>query len=150
MEDSLWRFGSGFGRMPVDGSAGSLQPAASATRTLRCHRKAASMSPDGPPSTTTLKGIAELAVEARALGEAALVSDWDEARFRSLRITAQALDLGASSVVQTANDLFVRLGPAGSQPDADYGATMVLLADAISALARVNSTPASDRPLRRA
>jgi hypothetical protein len=92
-----------------------------------------------------LKGIAELAVEARALGEAALMSDWDEARFRSLRITAQAFDLGASSVVQTANDLFLRLGPAGSEPDADYGATMVLLADAISAIVWVEPTHASDQ-----
>jgi len=81
-----------------------------------------------------LIGIAEISIEARALGEAALASDWDEVRFLALRVTEQAFGLRAKAVVEAAHQLCLEVGPAGTVPGVGYGVAMMTLADAIGAL----------------
>lgn len=49
--------------------------------------------------------VTALTLEAQALGEAALVSDWDEARFRSLRINDLAFIMGSQRVSWAARDV---------------------------------------------
>jgi ribosomal protein L1 len=78
--------------------------------------------------------VAQLTSEAQALGEAALVSDWDEARFRSLRINALAFDIGSQRVAQVVRDLARALGPAGTTPSPGYGAKISFLSDTIGRL----------------
>lgn len=81
-----------------------------------------------------LLGIAEISIDARALGEAALASDWNEVRFLALRVTEQALDLRAKAVVEAAHRLCLEVGPPGTLPGIGYGAALMTLADAIGAL----------------
>jgi len=78
--------------------------------------------------------IAELTLEAQALGEAALVSDWDEARFRSVRINDLAFALGFQRVAQAARDVTHALGPSGRMPPTGYGAAVDALSRAINRL----------------
>lgn len=78
--------------------------------------------------------VAALTLEAQALGEAALVSDWDEARFRSLRINDLAFALGSQRVAQAARDVTRALGPAERTPLPGYGAAVDTLSRAISSL----------------
>lgn len=78
--------------------------------------------------------IAEMAAEAQALGEAALASDWDEARFRSLRINNLAFECGSQRVAQVARDIGRALGPAGASPIPGYGAKIGLLTAVIGQL----------------
>lgn len=89
--------------------------------------------------------VAALILEAEALGEAALVSDWDEARFRSLRINdlafalgsqrvaqaardvtrALAFHFGSQRVAQAARDVTRSMGPARRTPPPGYGASLM-------------------------
>jgi hypothetical protein len=81
-----------------------------------------------------LLAIAELNLEATALGEAALASDWEEARFRSVRINTLAFDLGSQRVAQTARDIACALGAPGRQPAPGYGLKISLLSKVIGQL----------------
>src|SRR4051812_25881836 len=75
--------------------------------------------------------VAELIVEAEALGQAALASDWEEARFRSFRINALAFDLGSQRVAQVARDVTRALGRAGTSPSSGYGMKIAFLSQTI-------------------
>lgn len=75
--------------------------------------------------------VAALTLEAQALDEAALASDWEDARFRSLRINDLAFALGSQRVAQAARDVTRALGPAGHMPQPGYGAAMDNLSRAI-------------------
>ncbi|APG04835.1 hypothetical protein BJI69_13660 [Luteibacter rhizovicinus DSM 16549] len=81
-----------------------------------------------------LLSIAEMSLDARALVEAASACEWDETRFLSYRIMEQALSLRWRTVAQAALGLSLALGPEGNRPGEGYGAAMIGLADAISAL----------------
>jgi hypothetical protein len=78
--------------------------------------------------------LAELSIEADALGEAALSRDWDEARFRSFRILNQAFELRSKTVTVAARDLAEALGPAGAMPSIGFGAALALLAEAVGSM----------------
>ena len=78
--------------------------------------------------------IAELNLEAQALGEAALARDWEEARFRSVRINTLAFDLGSQRVAQVARDITRALGAPGRQPAPGYGLKISLLSKVIGQL----------------
>lgn len=79
-------------------------------------------------------GIAEMTAEAQALGQAALALDWDEARFRSIRINDQAFEFGSQRIAQVARDITRALGPAGTLPLPSYGAKIALLSAVIGRL----------------
>lgn len=70
--------------------------------------------------------VSALTLEAQALGDAALVSDWDQARFRSVRINDLAFAMGSQRVAQAACDVTRALGPAGRMPQAGYGRKWML------------------------
>lgn len=78
--------------------------------------------------------MAALTLEAQAQGEAALVSDWDEARFRSVRISDIATTLGPRRVAQAAGDVTRALGPASRSPQPGYGAAVDTLSLVINKL----------------
>lgn len=94
------------------------------------------MSPGKPDPTpeARLLAMAELALEAQALSEAALLSDWDEVRFRTFRLMEQGFDLRSRAIAQTAHDLSLLMGPAGSTPAPGYGAAIAALSQAIGDL----------------
>ena len=78
--------------------------------------------------------IAELTLEATALGEAALVCDWEEARFRSVRINDLAFRFGSQRVAQAARDITRALGAPGSAPSPGYGVKISHLSKVIGHL----------------
>jgi hypothetical protein len=78
--------------------------------------------------------IAELNLEATALGEAALASDWQEARFRWVRINDLAFRFGSRRVAQAARDVTRALGPEWRMPLPGYGAAIDALSQAIGKL----------------
>lgn len=71
-----------------------------------------------------LLAIAELTLEATALGEAALAADWIEASFRATRINTAAFGLGSQRVCQAACQVSRALGPDGRTPQPGYGAAV--------------------------
>jgi 4-phytase/acid phosphatase len=87
-----------------------------------------------PSREARILAIAELTTEAQAFGEAALASDWDEARFRSIRINDQAFEFGSQRIAQVARDITRALGPAGTLPLPGYGAKIALLSAVIGRL----------------
>ena len=78
--------------------------------------------------------IAAHTLEAQALREAALASDWDEACFRALRINDLAFAMGSQRVAQATRDVTRALGPAGHTPQPGYGAAVDTLSLAIGRL----------------
>lgn len=78
--------------------------------------------------------IAELNLEATALGEAALARDWTEARFRATRINTLAFQFGSQKVAQAARDVTRALGPEGRMPLPGYGAAVDASSQAIGKL----------------
>jgi len=72
--------------------------------------------------------FAQLCADAIAMNDAALASDFDEARFRARMITDCALDLGLSAIADTAADIERILGPCGAEPGPGYGEAMLQLA----------------------
>lgn len=73
-------------------------------------------------------------MDAKALEDAALVSDWDEVRFRAFRITDRGFELRSKSVAQAGHDLSVLLGPTGTIPMSGYAAALVALVTAVGTL----------------
>jgi aminopeptidase N len=69
-----------------------------------------------PSREARILAVAEMTAEAQALDEAALALDWDEARFRSIRINNQAFEFGSQRVAQVARDINRALGPPGTSP----------------------------------
>jgi hypothetical protein len=72
--------------------------------------------------------------DAKAAGEAALRRDFDETRFRTQQLATKAYGLGLAPLAIAAALLSASLGPAGSVPNADYGAGMLRLADELDAV----------------
>jgi hypothetical protein len=72
--------------------------------------------------------------DAKAAGEAALLRDFDEARFRTQQLVTTAYGLGLAPLAVAAALLGASLGPAGSPPKADYGVGMLRLADELDAV----------------
>jgi hypothetical protein len=87
-----------------------------------------------PSREARILAIAELTTEAQALGEAALALDWEEARFRSIRINDQAFEFGSQRIAQVARDITRALGPPGTSPVPGYGAKIGALSEAIGRL----------------
>ena len=75
--------------------------------------------------------IAELAADGMAMNDAALASDWEEARFRASLIRAKAEEASLSAIVQAARYVQATLGPTGSSPSQSYGKAMLDLANII-------------------
>jgi hypothetical protein len=78
--------------------------------------------------------VAGLVREAAAMGDAALTSDINEARFRAQLIATQANEAGYIDVALEATRLLSLLGPVGTAPSPGYGAAMLRMADALDAL----------------
>lgn len=72
--------------------------------------------------------FAQLCADAIAMNDAALASDFDEARFRARMITDLAIDLGLSGVSGASADIERLLGPSGTEPGQGYGNAMLRLA----------------------
>ncbi|MGY3228936.1 hypothetical protein ACVWWJ_000420 [Luteibacter sp. HA06] len=72
-------------------------------------------------------GVAALNLESIALGEAALLGDLNEARFRASLLATQATELGFDVIGVAAADVCVALGPVDSEPAPGYGAAMFRL-----------------------
>jgi ribosomal protein L1 len=87
-----------------------------------------------PAQEARILVIAQIAAEAEALGEAALAADWEEARFRSIRLNNLGFEFGSQRVAQVARDVTRSLGPAGTVPSPGYGAKMGLLSAVIGRL----------------
>lgn len=78
--------------------------------------------------------VAALVREAAAMGDAALASDLDEARFRAHLIAARADEAGYVDLALAAAHLVVVLGPPGTMPSPGYGAGMLRVASQLDAL----------------
>jgi hypothetical protein len=76
--------------------------------------------------------FAQLSVDAIAMNDAALASDFDEARFRARMIADWAIDLGLPTVADAALDVERILGKPGTDPAAGYGDAMLTLARLIT------------------
>lgn len=68
------------------------------------------------------------------MGDAALGSDMDEARFRAQLIAAKADDAGYVDLALAAAHLVAVLGPVGTTPGVGYGAGMLRVADELDRL----------------
>jgi len=66
--------------------------------------------------------VAEIVLDAVAMGDAALASDFDEARFRAQIIAAKADAAGHIDLALAAARLVITLGPGGTPPHEGYGA----------------------------
>jgi hypothetical protein len=84
-----------------------------------------------PPAEETILTIAEIARDSAAMNEAALAGDFDEARFLAVLVASKAEAASMVDVAQAADDLVIILGPVGTEPNADLGAAMVRVADAL-------------------
>jgi hypothetical protein len=89
------------------------------------------MDDHAPDREARLLAIAELTLEATALGEAALATDWTEARFRATRINTLAFHFGSQRVAQAAREVSRALGPEGQTPLPGYGAAVDALSQSI-------------------
>jgi hypothetical protein len=78
--------------------------------------------------------IAGLVRDAAAMNDAALASDFDEARFRAQLIAAQADEAGYVALALAAAHLVVTLGPLGVTPLPGYGVGMLRIANELDAL----------------
>jgi hypothetical protein len=78
--------------------------------------------------------VAMLVREAAAMGDAALASDLDEARFRAQLIAAKADDAGYVDLALAAAHLVVIFGPVGTTPSPGYGAGILRVADELDKL----------------
>lgn len=78
-----------------------------------------------------------LNADIRALGEAALLEEFDEARFRAQRVTAGALRLRLDAIADAGFDIEVLLGPVGSDPFESYGMAFVRLAELLGGITLV-------------
>jgi hypothetical protein len=92
------------------------------------------MGDTSPDREARLLAIAELTLEATALGEAALAADWTEARFRATRINTVAFGLGSQRVCQAARQVSRALGPEGRTPQPGYAAAVDEMVSAIGRL----------------
>ncbi len=81
-----------------------------------------------PVSENTILFLAELNSEATAMGDAALVADFDVARFRARRIQASAQAAGWQEICGAARRVLDCLGPPGAVPVAGNGEAMLRLA----------------------
>jgi hypothetical protein len=86
------------------------------------------------PNEDAILTIAEIVRDAAAMDDAALASDFDEARFRALLIAAKADERGYVDLALAAAHLVQVLGPVGSTPRAGYGAGMLRIAYALDAI----------------
>lgn len=75
--------------------------------------------------------ITELAADGMAMNDAALASDWDEARFRALLIGAKAEEASLNAIIRAARYVQAALGPTGPVPSRNYGKAMLDLANVI-------------------
>ena len=78
--------------------------------------------------------VAVLVREAAAMGDAALASDLDEARFRAQLIAAKADDAGYVDLALAAAHLVVIFGPVGTTPSPGYGAGILRVANELDRL----------------
>ena len=76
----------------------------------------------------TVLQLAELLSDSTAMNQAALVGDFDEARFRAQLIANNAQALGHLNLALVASQLLRTLGPAGTNPRHGYGAGMLQIA----------------------
>lgn len=83
------------------------------------------------PNDDAVLTIAHLVRDSVAMNDAALVGDFDEARFRAQLIVGKADAIGLSQVVLAAARVVERLGPTGSEPKPGYGEGMLAIANAL-------------------
>jgi hypothetical protein len=89
------------------------------------------MRSDGSMHETRILALASLATDANAIGEAVLLEDFDEARFRVALLATNARAAGFANVALAATLLLEALGPDDSIPAVGFGATLLLVADAL-------------------
>lgn len=77
---------------------------------------------------------ADIAREGEALSQAALLCDFDEARFRASLILEKATDARLDRVTAAAAHALERLGPVGGIPHSNYGHALMQLAAAVDVL----------------
>jgi hypothetical protein len=88
---------------------------------------------DHDRNATMLK-LTPLAIDADALGEAVLLHDFEEARFRTYLLASSAASAGFAELAQAADTLSKALGSTDGVPKAGYGAGLLLVADALMSL----------------
>jgi hypothetical protein len=74
-----------------------------------------------------------LGIEAVAIGQAMLDSDYEEARFRAHLLHSQACDLAIDEVADAARDVLHHL-PMGGPPKTGIGRAMLRLSSAVDAV----------------
>jgi hypothetical protein len=72
--------------------------------------------------------LAELSLDAKAMNDAALSDDLNEALFRVRLIVAKARGSGSALVAETVEDIAVLLRDPGMEPLSGYGSAMLRLA----------------------
>ncbi|MGF6493942.1 hypothetical protein ABIE56_002127 [Luteibacter sp. 621] len=82
--------------------------------------------------TEQLLMLAELSMDAKAMNDAALADDLDEARFRVRLIVARAQEGGLELVAEAAEDIAVLLRDSGMEPLPGYGHAMLRLAKVLT------------------
>jgi hypothetical protein len=78
--------------------------------------------------------LTSMFTDAKAVGEAALRGDFDAARLRTNQLATKAYELELSSLAVAAASLGASLGPSGTIPQADYGVSMLRVADELDAV----------------
>jgi len=76
--------------------------------------------------------LAELSMDAKAMNDAALADDLDEARFRARLIVVRARGGGLELVAEAAEDIAVLLRDPGMEPLPGYGHAMLRLANILA------------------
>jgi hypothetical protein len=90
------------------------------------------------PNEETVLAVAEIVRDSAAMNQAALAGDLDEARFLAVLVASKAEAAGFAHVALAADDLVVILGPLGSEPNSDFGAAMLRVANELD---RIGFTP---------
>jgi hypothetical protein len=87
------------------------------------------------PDEETLLAVAEIVRDSAAMNGAALAEDFDETRFLAVLVASKADAAGLTDVALAADDLVIILGPLGSEPNSDYGAAMLRVANELDRIA---------------
>lgn len=77
---------------------------------------------------------ADISREGEELSRAALLCDFDEARFHASLILEKSTDAGLARVAAAAAHALERLGPVGGIPHSNYGHALLKLAAAVDVL----------------
>jgi hypothetical protein len=83
------------------------------------------------PNINRVLLLAELSLEGAAMNEAALASDFDQARFRASLIGAKAEEAALTAIATMVRAVETALAAPGSNPGEGYGDAMLQLATLI-------------------